>query len=118
MSIPINFFSLAVYFIGFSLDFSLRKLTYNKKKYLISIMQFCFVVPLLWFGSNSNVQLLYILVPLLGTFAFIYSPVMNTLIGELVPLRLAGTAAGFVNACWQLGSLFALCYRPRTRYIR
>jgi sugar phosphate permease len=32
---------------------------------------------------------------------------MNTLIGELVPLRLAGTAAGFVNACWQLGSLFA-----------
>ena len=30
MSIPINFFSLAVYFIGFSLDFSLRKLT-NKE---------------------------------------------------------------------------------------
>ncbi|MGL5512588.1 MAG: MFS transporter [Sporomusa sp.] len=85
----------------------LSDIFYNKKKYLICIMQFCFVVPLLWFGSNSNVQLLYILVPLLGTFAFIYSPVMNTLIGELVPLRLAGTAAGFVNACWQLGSLFA-----------
>lgn len=85
----------------------LADIFYNKKKYLICIMQFCFVVPLLWFGSNTNPQLLYVLVPLLGTFAFIYSPVMNTMIGELVPIRLAGTAAGFLNACWQLGSLFA-----------
>ena len=28
MSIPIKFFSFAVYFIGFPLDFSLRKLSY------------------------------------------------------------------------------------------
>jgi MFS family permease len=85
----------------------LSDIFYNKKKYLISILLFCLVPSLLWFGSNTNAQLLYILVPILGIFAFVYSPVMNTLIGELVPLRLAGTAAGFVNACWQLGSLFA-----------
>ena len=85
----------------------LSDIFYNKKKYLISILLFCLVPSLLWFGSNTNAQILYILVPILGVFAFVYSPVMNTLIGELVPLRLAGTAAGFINACWQLGSLFA-----------
>ncbi len=85
----------------------LSDIFYNKKKYLICILLYCLAPCLLWFGSNTNAQLLYVLVPILGIFAFVYSPVMNTLIGELVPLRLAGTAAGFVNTCWQLGSLFA-----------
>lgn len=85
----------------------LTDIFYNKKKYLISILLFCLAPALLWFGTNTNVQMLYILIPVLGVFAFVYSPITNTLIGELVPLRLAGTAAGFVNSCWQLGSLFA-----------
>lgn len=85
----------------------LSDIFYNKKKYLVSFLLFCLAPSLLWFGSNTDPQLLYILVPVLGIFAFVYSPITNTLIGELVPIRLAGTAAGFVNACWQLGSLFA-----------
>lgn len=85
----------------------LSDLFYDYKKYLISILLFCLAPALLLFGSNTDPQMLYILVPILGVFAFVYSPITNTLIGELVPLKLAGTAAGFTNTCWQLGSLFA-----------
>ncbi|WP_411738511.1 MFS transporter [Peribacillus sp. S4] len=66
-----------------------------------------FAPTLLWFGLNQNVSLLYFLTPVLGVTAFVYSPVMNTLIGQLVDKRLVGTATGFVNTIWQLGSLLS-----------
>jgi len=79
----------------------------GRRKYLLSVMLISFGILLLWFGTNTSVQVLYILAPLLGITAFIYSPVMSTLVGELVSPNLVGTAIGFVNAIWQLGSLIS-----------
>lgn len=79
----------------------------GKRKHLLFAMLSVLGLLLLWFGANNNLQILIFLVPLLGIFAFVYSPVMNTLLGELVQPHLVGTATGFVNAIWQLGSLFS-----------
>ncbi|MCC5468169.1 MFS transporter [Pelosinus baikalensis] len=79
----------------------------GKRKYLLFVMLISFGILLLWFGVNKSMQVLYILAPLLGIAAFVYSPVMSTLVGELVSPNLVGTAIGFVNAIWQLGSLIS-----------
>jgi MFS family permease len=76
-------------------------------KYLLFVMLISFGILLLWFGVNTSMQVLYILAPLLGIAAFVYSPVMSTLVAELVSPNLVGTAIGFVNTIWQLGSLIS-----------
>ena len=64
-----------------------------------------FGVLLLGYGLNRNPLWLYLLSPCLGAAAFIFGPVLNTLISELVEPGQVGTAIGFCNAVWQLGSL-------------
>jgi MFS family permease len=85
----------------------LHDLLIGKRKYLLSVVLILFGILLLWFGANKSMRVLYILAPLLGIAAFVYSPVMSTLVGELVPPNLVGTAIGLVNAIWQLGSLIS-----------
>lgn len=53
--------------------------------------------------ATSAVQFLWI-APLLGIVAYVYSPVMLSMIPSLAGDRLAGSAAGGINAFWQLGS--------------
>lgn len=43
----------------------------------------------------------------MGITAFVYSPVMNNFIGEVVDRQLVGTATGLVNTIWQMGSLLS-----------
>ena len=85
----------------------LHDLLSGKRKYLLFVMLISFGLLLLWFGFNKNIEILYILAPFLGIAALVYSPVMSTLVGELVAPNLVGTAIGFVNAIWQLGSLIS-----------
>lgn len=67
-----------------------------------------FFAVLLWlFGSNQDVQYLVILAPLLGAGAFVFGPVLNTFISELVAARHVATAIGFCNGIWQVGSLIS-----------
>lgn len=67
----------------------------------------CFAGLLWLFGSNQDVQYLLILAPLLGAGAFIFGPVLNTFISELVEARRVATAIGFCNGVWQVGSLIS-----------
>ncbi|GAA4703572.1 MFS transporter [Brevibacillus fulvus] len=78
-----------------------------RRKTLLFIVLIIFGPVLLWFGTTTSVSMLYVAGAILGIAAFIYSPVMNTFIGELVDQRLVGTATGFVNTIWQLGSLIS-----------
>lgn len=50
---------------------------------------------------------LLFLAPFLGAAAFIFGPVLNTFISELVEPDQVGTAIGFCNAIWQAGSLIS-----------
>lgn len=79
----------------------------RKKKMLIFWMIIVFVPLLLFFGINTNITFLYITAPLLGIAAFIYTPALSVYVGELVELRLVGSATGLVNTIWQLGSLLS-----------
>lgn len=78
-----------------------------KKQLLLFWMFLSFGAIIILFGINTNIYLLYIITPLLGIAAFMYSPVMNTYIGELVDSRLVGSATGLINAIWQMGSLIS-----------
>jgi sugar phosphate permease len=67
-----------------------------------------FFAVLLWlFGRNQDVQYLVVLAPLLGAGAFVFGPVLNTFISELVAARHVATAIGFCNGIWQVGSLIS-----------
>jgi MFS family permease len=63
---------------------------------------------LLWlFGNNRDASQLVLLVPLLGAGAFVFGPVLNTFIAELVSPRQVATAVGLCNGIWQIGSLIS-----------
>ena len=63
---------------------------------------------LLWiFGNNRDTSYLVLLAPLLGAGAFIFGPVLNTFISELVQPRQVATAIGLCNGIWQIGSLIS-----------
>lgn len=78
-----------------------------KRKTLLFIVLFLFGPVLMWFAMTTSASMLYVVAAILGVAAFVYSPIMNNYIGELVPRRLVGTATGFVNTIWQLGSLIS-----------
>jgi sugar phosphate permease len=63
-----------------------------------------FVVMLLVFGALRTESAFMITAPLLGVFAFVYSPLMAALVAEVAGRELAGSATGLTNASWQLGS--------------
>ena len=79
----------------------------KRRKLLLAGILFMFALVLLWFGSNRSVDLLYFLAPLLGVVAFVYSPIMNTMIADFADKNLIGTATGLVNTIWQMGSLLS-----------
>jgi sugar phosphate permease len=78
-----------------------------QRRTLLFIVLALFGPALLWFGTTTSVAMLYAAAAVLGVAAFVYSPIMNTFIGELVPPEMVGTATGFVNTIWQLGSLIS-----------
>jgi len=59
---------------------------------------------LLVFGALRTDIAFMFTAPLLGVFAFVYSPLMAALIAEAAGRELAGSATGLTNALWQLGS--------------
>ncbi len=81
-----------------------------------------FVVMLLVFGALRTATAFMLTAPLLGVFAFVYSPLMAALIAEVAGRRLAGSATGLTNALWQLGSAIvplavgAVCHASNSFY--
>ena len=59
------------------------------------------------FGTNRDTGMLILLAPLLGAGSFIFGPVLNTFISELVSPRQVATAIGLCNGIWQVGSLIS-----------
>lgn len=65
----------------------------------------CFALLLWAFGANQDIARLQVLTPLLGAGAFVFGPVLNTLISELADPDKVATSIGFCNGVWQVGSL-------------
>ncbi|MBP2370675.1 MFS transporter [Pseudonocardia parietis] len=64
-----------------------------------------FVVTLLVFGNLSSATAFLWLAPLLGAAAYGWTTLLVALVPRLVPSAVTGTASGFANAFWQLGSV-------------
>ncbi|HEY3423847.1 MAG TPA: MFS transporter [Negativicutes bacterium] len=78
------------------------------KKHMIIFYSFLlFGVMEILFGMNTSIPMLYVIVPVLGIAAAIAGPVMDVTMGEVVPRHLVGTAIGFGNTIWQIGSIIA-----------
>jgi sugar phosphate permease len=79
----------------------------GKRKMLSIITLVLFAVVLLLFGQLTSVSHLYLIAPILGVVAFGYMPLLMAELTEASGTALAGAAAGWTNAVWQLGSAFA-----------
>lgn len=79
----------------------------EKRRQVSMLILLGFAMLLLFYGQNRNLGLVTLVAPLLGAAAFVFGPVLNTLISELVEADQVGTAIGFCNAIWQLGSLMS-----------
>jgi sugar phosphate permease len=66
-----------------------------------------FTLGLLGFGFLTTAGGFLTAAPLLGVVAFGYSPLMNSMVTEVVPDALVGAAAGLANGVWQVGSVLA-----------
>lgn len=86
-------------FVGDALKLSRRNLTI--------IILVAFSTFLVAFSFASSLTLFLLIAPFLGLAAYVYSPVMLAMIPSLSGSQLAGSAAGAVNATWQLGSTLA-----------
>jgi sugar phosphate permease len=63
-----------------------------------------FFVALLAFGQLSGIDAFRLAAPFVGIGAFVYSPLLVTLVAEQSGINRAGSAAGIANAVWQSGS--------------
>lgn len=75
------------------------------RRMLISMVVLAlFAVALVLFGQAKTISELYILAPVLGVFSYGYLPLLMAELTEASGAALAGAAAGWSNAVWQLGS--------------
>lgn len=77
----------------------------GKRKPLALICLAAFTAILLAYGTLASETAFWIATPILGIAAFAYSPLLTALVAELAGKDAAGSASGFTNALWQLGSL-------------
>ncbi|WP_206093586.1 MFS transporter [Pandoraea sp. ISTKB] len=77
----------------------------GKRKLLVMICFFGFCAALLVFGQLHSIEQFRLIAPLLGIAGFAYSPLLAVMIAETAGPSAAGSATGFTNAFWQLGSV-------------
>ncbi|WP_251423929.1 MFS transporter [Veillonella agrestimuris] len=78
-----------------------------KKNHLAALVMFLFAPALILFASTTNVDMLFIVGPILGVGAFMHSALTNALVVQSAEPRLRGTTAGFVNLFNQIGVMLA-----------
>lgn len=87
--------------MGFVLD-----LVGPARKKLVLFATFAgFACVLAFYSALTEVSELRLATPLLGLFAFVYSPVLIALVSDIAGAGRTGTAVGITNAVWQLGSV-------------
>ncbi|WP_024508877.1 MFS transporter [Bradyrhizobium sp. ARR65] len=76
-----------------------------RKKAVLVVLFGGFAITLAGYGLLSDVTQLRIVTPVLGLFAFVYTPVLVALVSEIAGMQRTGTAVGITNAVWQVGSI-------------
>lgn len=76
----------------------------GRRKVISIVALGLFAATLILFGQETSLAHLYVLAPLLGVFSYGYLPLLMAELTEASGPALAGAAAGWSNAVWQLGS--------------
>lgn len=76
----------------------------GRRMLISSVVLALFAVALVLFGQATSVAELYVLAPILGVVSYGYLPLLMAELTEASGAALAGAAAGWSNAVWQLGS--------------
>ncbi|SIT47566.1 Major facilitator superfamily protein [Paraburkholderia piptadeniae] len=76
----------------------------GRRKVLTIASLLFFFAALLAFGQLSRVDAFTLAAPFIGVGAFVYSPLLVTLVAEQSGIDRSGSAAGIANAIWQSGS--------------
>jgi nitrate/nitrite transporter NarK len=76
----------------------------GRNKLPTMIVLVAFVAALLLFGTERSLSAFLWTAPLLGIAAYVYAPLMVTMVSNLSSAHQIGSAAGATNAVWQLGS--------------
>jgi sugar phosphate permease len=82
----------------------LTDLSGGRNKLPTMIVLVAFVAALLLFGTERSLSAFLWTAPLLGIAAYVYAPLMVTMVSNLSSVHQIGSAAGATNAVWQLGS--------------
>ena len=77
----------------------------GKRKILVVICLGGFAPALFAFGWSNSTDAFRYMAPVLGVFAFVYSPLMGAMVAEIAGADLAASATGLTNALWQVGSV-------------
>lgn len=77
----------------------------GRRKPLLVLCFVGFAVTLLVYGNLTGLRQFSFVAPLLGVFAFAYTPLLAAMIGETVGVARTGAATGLTNAVWQIGSV-------------
>ncbi|AJC23295.1 hypothetical protein RO07_12240 [Pandoraea pulmonicola] len=77
----------------------------GKRKAILIVCFAGFAASLMVFGLLTSETAFLIFAPVLGVAAFIYTPLIVAMVAEIAGPVLVGTAYGFANAFWQLGSV-------------
>jgi sugar phosphate permease len=83
---------------------TLTDLSGGRNKLPTIIVLVAFVAALLLFGTERSLSAFLWTAPLLGIAAYVYAPLMVTMVSNLSSVHQIGSAAGATNAVWQLGS--------------
>jgi sugar phosphate permease len=97
-------FAIVAVFMKPVVGFVAARVPFNRK-YLASGILVVFAAMLLVFGSLKSYPQFLVAAPFLGFAAYCYSPIQNALILDYAGRSIAGSAAGTLNAVWQLGSV-------------
>jgi MFS family permease len=76
----------------------------GRRKILTIASLLIFAAALLAFGQLSRLDAFTVAAPFVGVGAFVYSPLLVTLVAEQSGVDRSGSAAGIANAIWQSGS--------------
>jgi sugar phosphate permease len=75
------------------------------RKLPLIVVLVAFALCLAGFGHAATAEQFRLVAPLLGFFAFVYSPLMGAMVAEIAGPSLAASATGVTNAFWQTGSV-------------
>ncbi len=76
------------------------------RKHILGFWMVLSMVPVIViYGMNTNITMLWILTPLLGLCASLFTTIFTALACEVVEPRYMGSSVGLANTMWQLGTM-------------